>query len=70
MDELFAERIFPVLTLPSIPRIPFPTSLACRSTSRCWYAIPRRASASSPGQGADMSPASSCWPKAAMRWKT
>ena len=45
------------------PSHPFPTSLACRSTSRCWYAIPRRASASSPGSRCrPCSPASSRWP--------
>ena len=35
--------------LPSIHHIPSPTSRACRSTSPCWSATPRRAFASSPG---------------------
>ena len=54
MDELFAERIFPCSPrLLSIPRIRFPTFLACRSIAVLVRNPETRHSPVRPGQGAD-----------------
>ena len=72
MDELFAERIFPVLTPSrSTLHIHSLTSRACRSISPCWSATRRPAFASSPGSRCRACcPASFHWPRGGTsRWR-